>query len=161
MLLQLKTHQYHLSVKGINFYASHLVLNDQYHALFEASDVIGERIQKLFGSTPTTREILDLGIIDDAVVGSTEFDIYKDLARDNFELANQCIKAAIVAQDLDDGATVNLLGDRQEQHEDFVWRLTSMLPDRDRDDFIDELQASVEAEPEDEAPTEKRLRIKA
>ena len=34
-----------------------------------------------------------------------------------------------------------------------------MLPDGDRDDFIDELQASVE-EP-DQTPKEKRLRIKA
>lgn len=160
-LLYLKTHQYHHNVKGSNFYASHLVFNDQYQALFEAIDIIGERIEKLFGTVPVTSEYFDLGDIGDAVIGAPELDIYKDLARDNFELANQCIKAAIVAQDLDDGATVNLLGDRQEQHEDFVWRLTSMLPDSDRDNFIDELQASVETESEDEAPTEKRLRIKA
>lgn len=151
-LLYLKAHQYHHNVKGVNFYASHLVFNDQYQALVEAVDTIGERIKKLFGDVPVTSEYFDLGDIEDAVIGASEFDIYKDLAQDNYDLANQCIEAAILAQSLDDGATVNMLGDRQEQHEDFVWRLTSMLPDGDRDEFIDQLQ-----NPE---PKEKVLRIK-
>jgi starvation-inducible DNA-binding protein len=162
-LLQLKTHQYHQNTKGINFTSFHeLVLDVQYKALVKAVDRVGERIKKLFGDVPVTREYFDLGDIDDAVIGASEIEIIKDLATDNFDIAQQCIKGAVEAQKYQDGATVNLLGDRQEAHEDFTWRLTSMLPDGDRDDFIDELQASVEDQPEaEQTPKEKRLRIKA
>lgn len=136
VLLQLKTHQYHQNVTGTNFYASHEVLNTQYKELLEASDTIGERIRKLYGFVPVTKEYALLGSIKDAVVVMDEFGIYKDLAADNFNLANQCISAALIAQNFDDGATVNLLGDRQEVHEDFAWRLLSMLPDDVKDAFV-------------------------
>jgi len=162
-LLQLKTHQYHHNTKGANFAAFHeLVLDVEYKSLVEAVDTIGERIKHLFGDVPVTREYFDLGNIEDGVIGATEIEIIRDLATDNFNLAQQCIKGGVEAQEeYQDLATGNMLGDRQLYHEDVVWRLTSMLPDGDRDDFIDELQSSVEAESENEAPTEKRLRIKA
>lgn len=127
-LLYLKTHQYHHNVTGVNFYASHEVFNAQYTALVEAIDKIGERIRKLGGVVPVTADYFNLGNISNATLGASEFAIYKDLATDNTNLANQCIRAALIAQAADDGATVNLLGDRQEQHEDFAWRLLSMLP---------------------------------
>lgn len=127
-LLYLKTHQYHHNVTGVNFYSSHEVFNTQYNALVEAIDKLGERIRKLGGVVPTTSDYFMLGDINNAILNASEFTIYKDLATDNLNIANQCIRAAIISQSLDDGATVNLLGDRQEQHEDFSWRLVSMLP---------------------------------
>lgn len=164
-LLQLKTHQYHQNTKGANFAALHkLVLDVEYKALVEAVDTIGERIKHLFGDVPVTREYFELGNIEDGVIGATELEIIKELAKDNFNLAQQCIKGGVEAQEeYQDLATGNLLGDRQLYHEDVVWRLTSMLPDGDRDDFIDELQASVEEETDDDdqEPPERRLRIKA
>ena len=143
VLLQLKTHQYHQNVTGTNFYASHQVFDTQYKSLLDASDTIGERIRKLNGFVPVTKEYTSLGNIKDAVVGMDEFGIYKDLAADNFNLANQCISAALIAQNFDDGATVNLLGDRQEQHEDFAWRLLSMLPDDVKDAFVNLLRGGA------------------
>jgi starvation-inducible DNA-binding protein len=140
VLLQLKTHQYHHNTTGTNFYASHQVFDTQYKDLVDATDTIGERIRKLYGYVPVTKEYFVLGNIKDAVVGMGEFDIYKDLAADNFNLANQCISAALIAQNFDDAASVNLLGDRQEQHEDFAWRLLSMLPDDMNKDFTARLR---------------------
>jgi hypothetical protein len=78
-LLQIKTHQYHQNTKGINFTAFHeLVLDVQYKALVKAVDRVGERIKKLFGDVPVTREYFDLGDIDDAVIGASEIEIIKD-----------------------------------------------------------------------------------
>jgi starvation-inducible DNA-binding protein len=148
-LLYLKTHHYHLNAKGANFFATHSTLDAQYKALVDAIDRIGERIKQLYGETPVTSEILKLGTIDDAIAltddDDKEFEVYQDLARDNFDLANQCLDASEIAAALNDQATINLLGDRQGQHEEYLWRLSSMLPANIRKPFIADLRSSAKA----------------
>jgi starvation-inducible DNA-binding protein len=127
-LLYLKTHQYHHNVTGVNFYASHAVFNTQYEAFVDAIDKLGERLRQLGANVPVTDDYFVLGNIRSSIVGASEFTIYKDLATDNMNIANQCIRAALIAQDLGDTGSAEVFSGRQLQHQDFAWKLTSMLP---------------------------------
>merc|ERR1712146_239401 len=79
-LLMIKTHLYHWNVKGGLFYTIHEMTEMQYNDLFEAIDVIAERIRALgYDSPGTIEEFSKMSFIKDGKTNPSESEIIADL----------------------------------------------------------------------------------
>lgn len=129
-MLYLKTHNFHWNVVGPMFQPLHGLFETQYMDLWNAADVIAERIRALDFFVPASYvDFAKLSNIKEAVgirpikaksmisqlVGDQEIMIR--LAR---ELLPQ-------VEETDDQVTVDLLSDRMEVHEKNAWMLRSFL----------------------------------
>lgn len=128
-MLYLKTHFYHWNVTGPLFASLHVLLEKQYGQLFEATDVLAERIRALgffapgsisvFGSMTVIEDDKDhvpdaMEMIDNLVVGH--------------EAISRTTRAAFkAAEDAEDQATMDLLVDRMKESDMAAWMLRSHL----------------------------------
>ena len=125
--LIVKTHGYHWNVRGPAFAGVHAFLGEQYEALYEAADVIAERIRALgFFPEGSMAAFLKNTVIKEA--GPKPLApkaMLADLARSHEQLRERLIAAADFADDIDDLVTEGLMVERLTEHEKTIWMLRS------------------------------------
>jgi starvation-inducible DNA-binding protein len=115
--LYAKTHAYHWNVTGPQFPTLHAMFETQYREMWDALDEIAERVRALgaFATLPHG--------------GSAEAsppaagDMVKNLLDGHEALIRKARKALVVAGEVDDAATEDLLTVRIQSHEKTAWML--------------------------------------
>lgn len=126
--LYLKTHGYHWNVVGPHFRSLHLMFEEQYNALFLASDELAERLRALGVQAPgSMREVLELASIKDHEPTEDALEMVRHLQRDHESLAATIRPLAQAADEAGDGATADLYNARMMFHEESAWMLRSFL----------------------------------
>lgn len=124
--LYLKTHGYHWNVTGPHFRSLHLMLEEQYTALFEASDELAERMRALGDVAPgSMAEMLELTSLKDHEPAEDAMTMVKNLQRDHEKVAELIRPLSEAADEAGDGATADLYNARLAFHEETAWMLRS------------------------------------
>lgn len=115
--LYAKTHAYHWNVTGPQFPTLHAMFETQYREMWDALDVIAERVRALgaFAALPT-------GGNSEATPPAAK-DMVKNLLDGHEALIRNARKALAVAGEVDDAATEDLLTVRIQSHEKTAWML--------------------------------------
>lgn len=123
-LIYFKTHAYHWNVTGPNFGALHDFFGGQYKELWDAVDLIAERIRALGGVAPNSLEVLlKAARLTEARKHGNAATMIKDLLADHEKLVGELTALAELADEYDDLATENMVVDRIEAHEKMAWML--------------------------------------
>jgi starvation-inducible DNA-binding protein len=125
--LMIKTHFFHWNVMGPEFPALHSMFEKQYTDLFEAADVVAERVRALGDHPPGgTKTFAQMTSIDDPVLGLDANGILDVLIQDHKNMAERAKKGIKVANQANDDVTVDLLIGRVREHEKQIWLMSSM-----------------------------------
>lgn len=133
--LYLATHNYHWNVEGSNFVTLHKLFAEQYNELFQAVDVIAERIRALdFYALPFEgKEILDMlqttsnAMNKEADVNERAVRMVHNLIEMNDSVIEICQSAKKEAQDSKDDESENLMVERITEHQKALWILKSIV----------------------------------
>lgn len=120
--LVVKTHVHHWNVVGPLFQPLHVMLEAQYDALFDATDLYAERIRALGFLTPIPKVAVKPEAQD-----MTAEQIVEDLLADHEACVRQMREAAIAAEDKDDIVTHDLLVAQMAWHEKTIWMLRAII----------------------------------
>lgn len=124
--LYLKTHGYHWNVTGSHFRSLHLMLEEQYTALFEAADELAERMRALGEKSPgSMAEMLELATLKDHEPTDDAMTMVTNLQRDHEAIAAAIRPLSEAADEAGDGATADLYNARLAFHEETAWMLRS------------------------------------
>lgn len=128
--LYLKTHNFHWNVIGPMFHTLHLMFEEQYNELWQAADVIAERIRALGCNAPGSyREFSKLTCLREPEAVPSATDMVADLLRDHETCARTARWALSVARTAVDSPTEDLLTHRLMAHQKATWMLRSLLAD--------------------------------
>ena len=129
--LYLKTHAYHWNVVGPHFHTLHAMFQEQYHELWEAVDLIAERIRALgFPAPGSYRDFSSLTQIKESNGENNPpaaLTMVENLVSDHELLARALRKAQSEASQLGDEATADILTHRLQSSEKTAWMLRSFL----------------------------------
>jgi starvation-inducible DNA-binding protein len=126
--LYLKTHNFHWNVTGPMFQTLHLLFMDQYTELWNALDIIAERIRSLgFPAPGTYKEFVKLSSIKESEGVPSAVDMIKQLVEGQESVARTARKVFAVADKADDQPTADVLTQRLQVHEKNAWMLRSLL----------------------------------
>jgi starvation-inducible DNA-binding protein len=120
--LVVKTHVHHWNVVGPLFHSLHVMLEEQYGELFEATDLFAERIRALGFPTPVPAISVQPAARE---MGAEE--IVEDLVADHEAAVRVMRQAALNADDQKDVVTHDMLVARMEWHEKTVWMLRAVI----------------------------------
>lgn len=124
--LYLKTQNYHWHVKGPQFRSLHLLFEEQYIELAKSVDEIAERILTLGHNAPATfKEFEKLKTIKEGNSNISANQMIVELANDHETLVNDLNKAMLLAQEMNDEGTANLLAEHIAGHEKTRWMLNA------------------------------------
>ncbi len=129
-ILYLKTHNFHWNVTGPMFQTLHLMFMQQYTELWNALDLIAERIRALGHPAPGSyKRYATLSTIkeEDGVPAAT--DMIRQLVAGQEAVARTARAAFKVADAANDQPTADLLTQRMEVHEKNAWMLRVLLED--------------------------------
>jgi starvation-inducible DNA-binding protein len=125
--LYLKTHNFHWNVIGPRFRELHLMFEEQYNELWQAADLIAERIRALGEIAPATyREFSRLSSIPEPDGVPSAEDMVRELLRGH-ETVIRTARDGLAAESAGDQVTMDLLTERMQVHEKTAWMLRSML----------------------------------
>jgi starvation-inducible DNA-binding protein len=127
-ILYLKTQNYHWNVVGPHFKSLHLMFEEQYNDLFNAVDLIAERIRALGEKAPGS--FASYRKLSSIVEGDEELDdmsMVKDLAHDQEVIVKTLMNVLHKAQEHDDEVTASIVTDRIEVHQKNAWMLKSSI----------------------------------
>lgn len=128
-VLLAKTQACHWNATGPDFYGFHKLTEAQYGELFEAVDVLAERVRALRWPAPSgLAAMLELSTLEEDEGITDTQEAARALARDHAAMADQARELASEAGAADDPATEDLLVARIEAHEKAAWLLRSHLP---------------------------------
>ena len=126
--LMLMLHNYHWNVRGKNFRQIHLLTEEQYEDMFEAVDVLAERIRSLGHLAPGSfKEFSELSDLKEPNSTATENEMLADLLAAHEHISKHSRKVIQLADKVNDEATADLLTGRIDTHEKYAWMLRSML----------------------------------
>jgi starvation-inducible DNA-binding protein len=127
-VLYLKTHNFHWNVTGPMFQTLHLMFEQQYNELWQAGDLIAERIRALgFYAPGTYREFSSLASVKEES-NIPAADAMIRLLVEGHEIAARTARSVITtAEAAKDAPTVDLLTERLQAHEKTAWMLRSLL----------------------------------
>jgi starvation-inducible DNA-binding protein len=127
-LLFIKTQGVHWNIAGASFFGLHKLTEAQYEDLYEAVDLIAERIRALGHKAPasysTYGELSRITDEDEALEAGQQCAM---LMRDNGLVCESLRDALEIADDHDDIVTVDLLTRRLGEHEKNVWMLRMQI----------------------------------
>ncbi|WP_061960579.1 Dps family protein [Demequina flava] len=124
--LYLKTHGYHWNVTGPHFRSLHLMLEEQYNAMFLAADELAERMRALGETAPgSMAEMLELTSLKDHEPTDDAMTMVTNLQRDHEKVAALIRPLSDAADEAGDGATADLYNARLSFHEETAWMLRS------------------------------------
>ena len=127
-VLYVKTQNFHWNVTGPRFYTLHLLFEDQYKDLADATDVIAERIRALRAIAPATmHEFLQLSEIKESREQLTENQMLEILAEDHEDMSNLLTEYISKAEEDGDEGTGDLFIQRLRVHEKMAWMLRTHL----------------------------------
>ncbi|HUF74602.1 MAG TPA: Dps family protein [Gammaproteobacteria bacterium] len=126
--LYLKTHNFHWNVTGPMFNTLHLMFEGQYTELWQAVDLIAERIRALGYPAPGSySQYAKLGTIKEETGVPEANDMIRQLVHGQEAVVKTARKAFSVAEKANDQPTADLLTQRMEVHEKNAWMLRSLL----------------------------------
>jgi starvation-inducible DNA-binding protein len=126
--LYLQTHNFHWNVEGPMFNTLHLMFMDQYTELWNALDLIAERIRSLgFPAPGTYKQYQKLCSIEEVEGVPEAMQMVRILVAGHEAVARTARKAFSTAASADDQATQDLLTQRLQVHEKTAWMLRSLL----------------------------------
>ncbi len=126
--LLIKTHVYHWNVVGPLFKPLHELTEAQYGALFEAADIIAERIRALGHLAPAKISTAAQFSPKSGDVGHLAAeDIVHDLIADHEEVVRTMRDTAEKAGDAKDKVTEDMLTQRLTFHEKALWMLRAIV----------------------------------
>jgi starvation-inducible DNA-binding protein len=122
--LFIKTQGVHWNVAGASFFGIHKLTEAQYEDLYEAIDMIAERIRALGHKAPASYTTYgELSRITDEDRPQDAGAMLAMLVRDNGLVCQSLRDAIDVAEDHEDVVTADLLTDRLAKHEGNAWML--------------------------------------
>ncbi|PIQ85105.1 MAG: DNA starvation/stationary phase protection protein [Candidatus Omnitrophica bacterium CG11_big_fil_rev_8_21_14_0_20_45_26] len=126
--LYLKTHNFHWNVIGPMFQTLHLMFETHYNELWQAVDLIAERIRALGAFAPGTySEYARLSSIKEESGNVQAEQMIKSLVSGHEAVIRTCRQAFPVADKAQDQVTIDLLTQRMQIHEKTAWMLRSLL----------------------------------
>lgn len=127
VLLMLKTQGYHWNVVGPLFQPLHELTERLYRDLFEAIDVLAERIRALGHVAPMSfSDMLAHAGLNEEQAERSAASMLEQLIADNEALVRRLRETAALAARHDDGATEDLMNARLSAHEKAVWMLRAI-----------------------------------
>ncbi|MEI6484709.1 MAG: DNA starvation/stationary phase protection protein [Sphingomonadales bacterium] len=127
-LLFIKTQGLHWNVSGGNFYGVHQLTEKIYQELYEALDVLAERIRALGQPAPASYASYGrMSRIADTESAGAPADQVRGLIADNGILCDTLRAALAVAEEDNDVVTVDLLTQRLGKHEQYGWMLEMLV----------------------------------
>ena len=127
-VLYLKTHGFHWNVEGPMFQTLHQMFMDQYTEIWNAIDLIAERIRALGEYAPGTyREYARLTRIKETEGVPRAEEMVRLLVEGQEALVRTAREALSVADEANDQPTLDLLTQRMQVHEKNAWMLRSLL----------------------------------
>ena len=126
--LYLKTHGFHWNVTGPMFNTLHVMFMDQYTELWNALDLIAERIRALGVAAPGTyREFAKLTVIKESEGKVGAEDMIRQLVAGQEAVVKTARSIFPVVDKAGDEPTADLLTQRMQIHEKNAWMLRSLL----------------------------------
>ena len=126
--LYLKTHNFHWNVTGPMFNTLHLMFEQQYTELWQAVDLIAERIRALGYPAPGSySQYAKLSTVKEETGVPEANEMIRQLVTGQEIVAKTARKAFSVAEKANDQPTADLLTQRMEVHEKNAWMLRSLL----------------------------------
>ena len=126
--LYLKTHNFHWNVKGPMFNTLHVMFMQQYTELWNALDLIAERIRALdFPAPGTYREFAKLTVIKESEGVPNATDMIKQLVAGQEAVVKTARSIFPIVDKAGDEPSADLLTQRMQIHEKNAWMLRSLL----------------------------------
>lgn len=126
--LYLKTHNFHWNVEGPMFNTLHLMFMDQYTELWNALDLIAERIRALGYPAPgTNKQFSKLSSIPETDGVPAALDMVRLLVEGHEAVARTARNVFPAVDEGEDEASADLLTQRLQIHEKTAWMLRSLL----------------------------------
>lgn len=128
--LLIKSHVYHWNVVGPLFLPIHQLTEGHYEDLFQAADVIAERIRGLGHPAPLSfSELAPKSSVDEEERSRTTEGMLEQLVEDHEQMVRRLRKITARAADLEDFVTHDMLNGRLAFHEKAIWMLRATLAD--------------------------------
>ncbi len=129
-ILYLKTHNFHWNVTGPMFNTLHIMFMTQYTELWNALDLIAERIRSLGHPAPGSyKRYAELSSLKEEEGVPSAREMIEQMVAGQEAVARTARAAFKVADAADDQPTADLLTQRMEVHEKNAWMLRSLLED--------------------------------
>lgn len=126
--LYLKTHNFHWNVEGPMFNTLHLMFMEQYTELWNALDLIAERIRALgFPAPATYKEFSKLSSIEETDGVPDALEMVRLLMTGHEAVARTARESFPAAEKAGDESTCDLYTQRLNIHEKTAWMLRSLL----------------------------------
>jgi len=126
-MLYLKTHNFHWNVTGPMFYTLHQLFEEQYTELWQAGDLLAERIRALgFNAPGSYKEFSKLTYLHEEEGVPAAAEMINQLIRDHETVARTARLTLSVARSAVDSPTEDLLTRRLTAHEKAAWMLRSL-----------------------------------
>lgn len=126
--LYLKTHNFHWNVIGPMFQTLHLLFQTQYTELWNALDVIAERIRALGYPVPGSyKRFVELSSIPEEDGVPKAKDMIRQLVAGQESVARTARRVFAIVNAANDQPSADLLTQRMEVHEKNAWMLRSLL----------------------------------
>lgn len=126
--LYLKTHNFHWNVTGPMFNTLHVMFMGQYTELWNALDLIAERIRALdFPAPGTYREFAKLTVIKESEGVPNATEMIRQLLAGQEAVVKAARSIFPVVNKAGDKASADLLTQRMQIHEKTAWMLRSLL----------------------------------
>jgi starvation-inducible DNA-binding protein len=128
--LYLQSHNFHWNVTGPMFQTLHVLFMEHYTEIWNALDLIAERIRSLGLPAPGTyREFSKLASIKEVEGVPSATEMIRILVAGQEAVAKTARKAFKAAEKANDQPTCDLLTQRLQVHEKNAWMLRSLLED--------------------------------
>lgn len=126
--LYIKTHAFHWNVEGPMFSTLHQMFMEQYTELWNALDLVAERIRALgFPAPGTGREFAKRASIDETDGVPEAMEMVRLLMKGHEAVARTARQVFSSADRAGDESTADLLTQRLQVHEKTAWMLRSLL----------------------------------
>lgn len=127
-ILYMKTHNFHWNVEGPMFNTLHLMFMDQYTELWNALDLMAERIRSLGSYAPGSyKKYVNLSSIEEADEEVPAMEMIQQLLEGHEAVAKTARKLIPAAEKGNDEVTLDLVTQRLQIHEKTAWMLRSLL----------------------------------
>ena len=127
-MLYIKTHNFHWNVEGPMFNTLHLMFMGQYTEIWNALDLIAERIRALGAYAPGTyAQFSEMTKIIEATKVPKATKMIEELLAGHEIVAQTARSIFPAAEEAHDEATCDLLTQRLQIHEKTAWMLRSLL----------------------------------
>jgi starvation-inducible DNA-binding protein len=126
--LYLKTHNFHWNVTGPMFQTLHLMFMTQYTEIWNAVDLVAERIRALGHPSPGSyKQFAALTSIKESDGVPNAKEMIRQLVEGQETVVRTAREVLLIAENAGDQPTVDLLSARMEVHEKNAWMLRSLL----------------------------------